>query len=94
MNEKVLIGKVSDLERDEIQALHERKNGLSELFKSIKLAENNELYERIVRDMSETSTRFQHWWDLKSKKYNWKNEEGFSWEISFDTCEIFIVPAK
>jgi CXXX repeat modification system protein len=90
MNEKIVIGKVTGFERDEIKALHERKNGLSELFKSINLLDNEPLYEKIVKDMGETASKFQKWWDIHSQTYNWENKDGYSWEINFDTCEIFL----
>lgn len=61
------VGKVTEQERDEIQTLFERKNGLNELAK-ILTAENNELYERLVKDLSETTSKFQNWWDTMSNK--------------------------
>ncbi|MFZ4523321.1 MAG: CXXX repeat peptide modification system protein [Bacteroidales bacterium] len=91
MTGKRLIGKVTQQERDEIQLLHERKNGLTELIKSINLADHEILYEKIVRDMGETSAKFQKWWDAKSLQYGWDNIEGYSWEISFENCEIYLV---
>lgn len=86
---KKCVGCVSEQERDEIRKLFERKNGLSELAKII-TADNNELYERIVMDLGETSVRFQNWWNDMSQKYNWESKENFMWEINFDTCEIFL----
>ena len=91
MNEKILIGKVTSFERDEIKSLHERKNGLSELFKSINLLDNEPLYEKIIIDMGDTTTKFQKWWDTHSQAYKWENKDGDGWEINFDTCEIFLV---
>lgn len=82
-----VIGKVTEEERDEIQALFERKNGLAELSK-ILTPDNSMMYERLVQDMGRTQTEFQRWWDLMSKKYAWENTEGGSWSIDFDTCEI------
>jgi CXXX repeat modification system protein len=87
---KKLLGKVTEQERDEIKFLFERKNGLSELFKIIP-EDNNKVYEKILKDMGETSTKFQLWWDNKSKQYHWENIKGYNWEIDFNTCEIFLV---
>ncbi len=84
------IGKVTELERNEIQALFERRNGLNELAK-ILTADNNELYERLVKDLSETSTRFQGWWDAMSDKYQWESAENGHWEIDFNDCSIYLV---
>lgn len=87
---KKAIGKVTELERNEIQALFERRNGLNELAK-ILTADNAELYERLVKDMGETGTKFQNWWDSMAQKYQWESAEDGHWEINFDTCEIVLV---
>ena len=85
-----LVGKVTTAERDEIKALFERKNGLQELSK-ILTADNSELYEKLVKDIGETSTKFQQWWDNMGAKYNWESIENGSWTINFDTCEIALI---
>lgn len=87
---KKAIGKVTEQERNEIQALFERRNGLNELAK-ILTSDNAELYERLVKDMGETGTKFQNWWDTMAQKYNWESAENGHWEINFDTCEIILV---
>lgn len=87
------IGRVTDEERDEIQALFERRNGLNELAKII-TADNDDLYERMVKDMGETSSKFQSWWDRMGTKYNWESAENGSWEIDFNNCTIFLVTAE
>ena len=87
--EKELVGQVTPEERDEIQALFEHRNGLSELAK-ILTADNNELYQKLVKDMGETQTKFQAWWDRMAQKYAWKAMENGHWEINFETCEIFL----
>lgn len=87
---KKIIGKVTEQERDEIQSLFERRNGLNELAK-ILTAENNELYEKLIKDMGATNTKFQNWWENMKVKYNWEMTENGHWEISFSSCEIFLV---
>lgn len=87
---KKLIGQVSPEEKYEIQTLFERRNGLNELAKIV-TADNAELYERLVRDLGETGTKFQAWWDRMGAKYQWESAEGGNWEINFETCEIFLV---
>lgn len=87
---KKLIGQVSLEEKNEIQKLFERRNGLNELAKIVTV-DNAELYERLVRDLGETSTEFQSWWDRMAAKYQWEGEEDGHWEINFETCEIFLV---
>lgn len=88
--EKKIIGNVSAEERDEIQTLFERRNGLNELAKIV-TADNADLYEKLVKDLGETGTRFQSWWDRMAQKYQWESVEGGHWEINFDTCEICLV---
>lgn len=84
-----LVGQVTPEEKNEIQALFERRNGLNELAKVL-TADNAELYEKLVKDMGETGTKFQNWWDTMSQKYNWESSPNGNWEINFDTCEIFL----
>ncbi len=83
------VGKVTEQERDEIQTLFERRNGLNELAK-ILTPDNAELYERLVKDLGETSTKFQAWWDRMATKYQWESAEGGNWEIDFDSCDIVL----
>lgn len=90
--EKKLVGQVTPEERTEIQTLFERRNGLNELAK-ILTAENAELYEKLIKDLGETGTKFQKWWDDMAAKYQWESAEDGNWEINFDTCEIFLVTA-
>lgn len=90
MATRKLVGQVTPEERDEIQTLFERRNGLNELAK-ILTSDNAELYEKLVRDMGETSTKFQTWWNRMSQKYQWESSENGNWEINFDTCEIFLI---
>lgn len=88
--EKRIICNVSSEERDEIQTLFERRNGLNELAKIV-TADNVDLYEKLVKDLGETGTKFQSWWDRMAQKYQWESVEGGHWEINFDTCEIYLV---
>ena len=85
-----VVGQVTIEERNEIQQLFERRNGLNELAK-ILTADNHELYEKLVKDMGETGTKFQSWWNRMGEKYQWESIEGGNWEINFDTCEIYLV---
>lgn len=85
-----LVGQVTPEECTEIQTLFERRNGLNELAK-ILTVDNAELYEKLVKDMGETGTKFQNWWDRMAQKYLWESSESGHWEINFDTCEIFLV---
>lgn len=90
MEIRKLVGNVSPEETSEIHSLFERKNGLSELAKIVS-ADNVELYEKLVKDMGETATKFQNWWDRMAEKYQWESAEGGHWEINFQSGEIFLV---
>ena len=87
---KKLVGQVTPEEKDEIQRLFERRNGLNELA-MILTPDKEELYEKLVKDMGETGVRFQQWWNTASQKYNWEMTENGNWEINFETCEIFLI---
>ena len=87
---KKVVGQVSELEKREIQILFERRNGLNELAK-ILTADNTELYERLIKDLGETSIKFQKWWNQMSEKYQWESIDGGNWETDFDTCEIYLI---
>lgn len=85
-----IVGQVSPEEKNEIQALFERRNGLTELAK-ILTPDNTALYEKLVKDMGETGTKFQQWWDAKARQYGWESHPQGNWEINFQTCEITLV---
>lgn len=87
---KKAIGRVTETERDEIQALFERRNGLNELAK-ILTEDNSALYDKLVRDMGETATKFQSWWDRMGAQYQWESANNGSWEIDFNDCTIYLV---
>ena len=82
------VGRITEAERDEIKALFERKNGLAELFRG--LPGSSPLYDRLVRDMGQTATAFQKWWDEKSRQHKWKGAAGHHWEVDFEACEILL----
>ena len=90
MEIRKIVGQVTPEESAEIRVLFERRNGLTELAKIV-TADNVELYEKLVKDLGETSTKFQQWWDEKAKKYNWESHPNGNWEINFQTNEITLV---
>lgn len=90
MSSKKKVGHVTLEEKNEIQTLFERRNGLNELAKIV-TADNESLYEKLVNDLGETGMKFQDWWNRMAEKYQWESSENGNWEINFDTCEIFLV---
>lgn len=87
-----VVGRVTPKERDELQALFERKNGLSELVLVLQqnggLDNNAALYEKLVADMGSTTTKMKRWWNDKSAAYRWESIPGRQWAIDFETGEI------
>lgn len=90
MMEKKIVGSVTEQEKNEIQDLFERRNGLNELA-MILTADNDALYEKLVKDMGETGAKFQNWWNRMSEKYQWESAKNGHWEINFETCEIYLI---
>lgn len=86
---KKIVGSVTEQEKQEIQQLFERRNGLNELAKII-TSDNDFLYQKLVKDMGETATKFQQWWDKMYEKYQWERTDNGSWEINFNTNEIML----
>ena len=84
------VGRVTEDERDEIQSLFERRNGLNELA-HILTGDNTDLYERLVKDLGETTSKFQNWWNRMASKYQWESSEDGNWEIDFNECKIYLV---
>lgn len=87
--EKKSIGRVTPEQKDEIQALFERRNALKELFMIVD-PKNTELYERVLADISETKKKFDQWWNDRAAEYGWEGCANGNWEIDFDSCEIFL----
>ncbi len=85
-----IVGQVSPEEKETVKMLFERKNGLSELSKIV-TADNEELYEKVVKDMGQTSFDFQKWWDDMSVKYSWESAPNGHWEIDFDKNQIYLI---
>ena len=91
--DRSIIGKVTQAERDEIRGLFERKNGLSELFKTMTGMKADELassplYQKALDDMGKTTTLFDEWWNRMKEKYGWELKPKHHFVIDFDSCEI------
>ena len=98
--EERIIGSVTEEEKEQIEALYERKNGLAELLYSLNqntlLNEEvkNTIYDRLVSDMGKTDIAFNKWWDDMQQKYQWISLEGYSYIIDFQTNDIMLVKNK
>jgi CXXX repeat modification system protein len=95
--ENKVIGIVTEEEKNEIERLFERKNGLSELMLSlpsnsfIEKELSSSVYEKLVLDMGKTKTAFDKWWSDMQAKYNWESTSECSYEINFETNEIILM---
>ena len=95
--EKRIIGSVTDEEKDQIESLYERKNGLVELMYSLNqntlLSEESKssIYDKLASDMGKNEVAFDKWWSDMQEKYHWISPEGYSYFIDFLTNEIMLV---
>jgi CXXX repeat modification system protein len=87
------VGRVTPEEREEIQSLFDRKNGLVELFKTLTGTDqiNNAAYDKVVADLGKVSVRFDQWWSAMSHKYRWESSPDGRWEIDFEDGSIYLV---
>jgi CXXX repeat modification system protein len=79
---------------EEIKILFERKTALQELFSSldnVSKEKGDELYEKIVADLTRTNSLFQAWWFEKGLKYDWKNIDTGQWNIDFKSYDVFLM---
>ncbi|MBR1462623.1 MAG: CXXX repeat peptide modification system protein [Prevotella sp.] len=74
---------------EQCKTAHIERNTSRSLLCAIR--ENSELYEKLVKDMGETGTKFQQWWDVKAKQHGWESHPNGNWEINFQSCEITLV---
>ncbi len=78
------IWKLNDEEFKEIEDLFEKKIALENLTKIVD-ADNEKLYDKLIKDYGNTVHRFNSWWNIMGKKYNW---EGKNWWLDFETKKI------
>ena len=64
---KKIVGQVTEEEKQEIKKLFERRNGLKELTKILD-SSNEELYEKLISDMSITQEKYKSWWNRMGEK--------------------------
>lgn len=88
---RILVGKVSEEEKDRILTLFKRKSGLLELAK-ILTADNSDIYEKMVTDLGKTTIDFNDWWNEMSNKYLWEGHVDCHWNIDFEDGSIYLEP--
>ena len=87
---KKIVGQVTEEEKQEIKKLFERRNGLKELTKILD-SSNEELYEKLISDMSTTQEKYKSWWNRMGEKYKWEGMIDGEWEINFETNDIYLI---
>lgn len=87
---KKIVGQVTEEEKQEIKKLFERRNGLKELIKILD-SSNEELYEKLISDMSTTQEKYKSWWNRMGEKYKWEGMIDGKWEIKFETNDIYLI---
>jgi len=95
MSTVMVLGTVTEAERDEARKLSSRRNGLQEVVMILAnngLSTDNAMYERVLEDLSETNGKFHEWWRRVSASYGWPNEPQYSWSLDFDTREVRLFP--
>lgn len=88
------VGTVTQEEKEEIQNIFNKKRGLEELFTTFATnkvdLQNNPLYDRLLKDYTEVTTKFHEWWNTTSQRYNWEGIENSSWLIDFSSNEVYL----
>lgn len=87
-----LLGTITAEESETVRKLLGRKDALKELAQILPPQSKTEdsLYERIVDDMAETSSKIEVWWKATSKKYGWDYEASDRWYLNMESYEIFL----
>lgn len=88
-----VLGRIRENERDEIQALNYKKGTLLTLFRSLALtsqAVNEDLYCRLVSDMTAVQGQMDEWFRKKATEYGWRGGQGLRWMVDFEECEVVL----
>ena len=85
---KKIVGKVTEEEKRLILDLNNHKNSLNELLLILPI--DSDLHKRASADLENTVKKYQEWWNMYSRKYNWESAKNGNWEISFETNEIYL----
>lgn len=85
------LGVITDDEKNEIYRLYKRKGALIELVSSVGVKENEELYERVLNDLSEANESMGRWWNSVSEKYSWKYDPSDKWVVDFSRNTVSLM---
>lgn len=93
------IGEVTDIERDEILKLHERRTALKELFLTLNSPylteeEQTKLREGLIDDLARTNSLYERWWRDIQTRYSLKSREHGELMIDFQSRELSFRPVE
>lgn len=83
--ENQVVGLVTEMEKNEIQNLFEKRLALENLAKILDPEQNPNMYKRLIDDYASTNHAFNLWWKTQKDKYEWGDGDFY---IDFDTAEI------
>lgn len=83
-----VICRLTDEEKNEIEAIFERKVALENLTKLPDVVSNAALYEKLIADYGKTTIRFQKWWQMATEKYQLQGKEV---RVDFENAQLLEV---
>lgn len=83
-----VICRLTDEEKNEIEAIFERKIALENLTKLPDVVSNAALYEKLIADYGKTTIRFQKWWQMATEKYQLQGKEV---RVDFENAQLLEV---
>lgn len=83
-----VICRLTDEEKNEIEAIFERKVALENLTKLPDVVSNAALYEKLIADYGKTTIRFQKWWQTATEKYQLQGKEV---RVDFENAQLLEV---
>lgn len=87
--ERKLLGVLTEDEVNVIIRIYQRGTALQELI-GITPIENDILYDKILADFQNTRKRMADWWTSTASAHNWTYEPTNSWNVDFETREVFL----
>lgn len=93
MTNRVLVGKVTEEEKKEVEAYFEHFQSVTAFVSSLSnevLTEDPDLYEKFIQEAMEVVWKYQSWWAIKADKYLWPSSVRDNLFLDFTTNEVFI----
>lgn len=85
---KILLGKVNIIDKNKIEKLFERYNGLEEL-NMIVSHEEIDLKKQIETDIYVTNLKIDKLFKEMASRYKWVIDTNIHWEIDYETNEVY-----